>query len=64
MIKTLYSLASFQGRYTILQASPHAYMINFSVDDIDALLTQLSASDVKVDEKNNDEHGKLGWYLA
>lgn len=39
-------------------------MINFSVDDIDALLTQLSASDVKVDEKNNDEHGKLGWYLA
>ena len=38
------------------------YMINFRVDDLDALLAKLRASGVWVDEKTEDgEFGRFGW---
>jgi catechol 2,3-dioxygenase-like lactoylglutathione lyase family enzyme len=38
------------------------YMINFRVDDLHALLTQLRASGVTVDERVEDtEYGRFGW---
>ncbi len=37
-------------------------MINYRVDDLDALLTQLAADGVWVDPKREDEgYGKFGW---
>ena len=39
-------------------------MINFRVDDLDNLLSQLRASGVEVDEKTtDDEYGKFGWCM-
>jgi len=38
------------------------YMINFRVDDLDAMLSQLRAAGVEVsDEVAEDEHGRFGW---
>ena len=41
---------------------PQPYMINFRVDDLDALLTQLRAAGVVVDERvEQSEFGRFGW---
>lgn len=41
---------------------PQPYMINFRVDDLDALLAQLRASGVVVDERvDQNEFGRFGW---
>ena len=40
------------------------YMINFRVDDLDALLAQLRAADVEVDERvEQSEFGRFGWII-
>lgn len=40
------------------------YMINFRVDDLDALLAQLRAAGVTVDERTDiSELGRFGWIL-
>ena len=37
-------------------------MINFTVDDLDAMLAQLRAAGVEVDDKVEDhEYGRFGW---
>ena len=39
-----------------------SFMINYRVDDLDSLLTQLRAEGVEVDEKTDEsEFGKMGW---
>jgi predicted enzyme related to lactoylglutathione lyase len=39
-----------------------AFMINFRVDDLDAMLSQLRAAGVEVaDEVAEHEHGRFGW---
>ena len=39
-------------------------MLNFQVDDLDALLQQLSAAGVEVDSKREDhEYGRFGWFI-
>jgi predicted enzyme related to lactoylglutathione lyase len=41
-----------------------SYMINFRVDDLDALLAQLRAAGVAVDERTDiSELGRFGWIL-
>ncbi|EIL94452.1 VOC family protein [Rhodanobacter spathiphylli] len=41
---------------------PQACMINFRVDDLDALLAQLRAAGVAVDERvEESEFGRFGW---
>jgi predicted enzyme related to lactoylglutathione lyase len=40
------------------------YMINFRVDDLDALLAQLRAAGVEVDERiEQSEFGRFGWVV-
>jgi predicted enzyme related to lactoylglutathione lyase len=40
------------------------YMINFRVDDLDALLVQLRADGVTVDERtDSSEYGRFGWVI-
>jgi predicted enzyme related to lactoylglutathione lyase len=40
------------------------YMINFRVDDLEALLAQLRAAGVTVDERSeNSELGRFGWII-
>jgi predicted enzyme related to lactoylglutathione lyase len=39
-----------------------AFMLNFRVDDIDAMLEQLKAGGVKIDDKREDsEYGRFAW---
>ena len=41
-----------------------AFMINYRVDDLNWLLTQLRAEGVEVDEKTDEsEFGKMGWAM-
>jgi predicted enzyme related to lactoylglutathione lyase len=41
---------------------PQPYMVNFRVDDLDALLAQLRATGVEVDERvEQSEFGRFGW---
>jgi catechol 2,3-dioxygenase-like lactoylglutathione lyase family enzyme len=41
---------------------PGAFMVNFRVDDLDAMLAQLRAAGVRVDDKVDDsEYGRFGW---
>lgn len=43
-------------------AGPQPYMINYRVDDIDALLAALRAEGVWVDDKREDsEYGRFAW---
>jgi predicted enzyme related to lactoylglutathione lyase len=44
--------------------SPAAFMINYRVEDLDALLAVLRAEGVQVDEKvDESEFGKFGWVI-
>lgn len=37
-------------------------MVNFRVDDLDALLVQLAAAEIRIDPKRDDhEYGKFAW---
>ncbi|MEO6799111.1 MAG: VOC family protein [Rhodanobacter sp.] len=45
-------------------SGPQRYMINFRVDDLDALLSQLRAAGVEVDEPvDQGEFGRFGWIV-
>lgn len=44
--------------------STQPYMVNFRVDDLDALLAQLRADGVTVDERvEESEFGRFGWIM-
>jgi predicted enzyme related to lactoylglutathione lyase len=44
------------------QAAPQQAMINYRVDDLDALLTALSAAGVWIDPKRDDaSYGRFAW---
>jgi predicted enzyme related to lactoylglutathione lyase len=46
------------------QPSTKPYMFNFRVDDLDALLAQLRAEGVEVDDKVEEyEYGRFGWIM-
>ena len=42
---------------------PQQFMVNFRVDNLDALLAQLGAAGVRIDPKREDygEYGRFGW---
>lgn len=43
-------------------SGPQRHMINFRVDDLDALLDQLAAADVRIDPKREDhDYGRFAW---
>ena len=61
--RTGYTLWSpFAADTTYFGPSPQPYMVNFRVDDLDALLAQLRAAGVEVDERvDSSEFGRFGW---
>jgi predicted enzyme related to lactoylglutathione lyase len=41
---------------------PQSFMLNFRVDDLDGLLTQLETAGVRIDEKReNYPYGRFAW---
>ena len=54
----------FEEASTYFDPSPARVMINYRVDDLDALLAQLRADGCDVDAKVEDsEFGKFGWVM-
>lgn len=52
----------FPDDTTYFGAGAKTFMVNFRVDDLDALLAALRAAGCAVDEKTHaDENGKFGW---
>jgi predicted enzyme related to lactoylglutathione lyase len=46
------------------EKGPQQAMINYRVDDLDALLTQLAAADVTIDPKREDaDYGRFAWIV-
>ena len=54
--------AVFEADTEYLGRPEQSFMINFRVDDLDAMLSQLRAARVEVaDEVAEHEHGRFGW---
>lgn len=54
----------FKEDTTYFAPSQKPYMINYRVDDLDAVLAKLKAAGVWVDEKIEDfEYGRFGWAM-
>jgi predicted enzyme related to lactoylglutathione lyase len=59
---TLWSPFAADTNYFAPSTQP--YMINFRVDDLDALLTQLRTDGVEVDDRvDESEYGRFGWIM-
>jgi len=59
---TVWSTAKNDSKW--FSPSDAAFMINYRVDNLDELLSQLRASDVQlVDEPQSDENGKFAWIM-
>jgi predicted enzyme related to lactoylglutathione lyase len=57
-------LAPFADDTKYFSPSTSPYMINFRVRDLDAMLTQLRAAGVTVDDKvEESEFGRFGWIM-
>jgi predicted enzyme related to lactoylglutathione lyase len=54
----------FKGDTKYFEPSKASFMINYRVDDLDALLTELRAAGVEVPDKVEDsEFGKFAWIM-
>ncbi|HXD33026.1 MAG TPA: VOC family protein [Pyrinomonadaceae bacterium] len=54
----------FKGDTKYFEPSNSSFMINYRVEDLHAVLAQLRAEGVTVDEKVDDsEYGKFGWIM-
>jgi catechol 2,3-dioxygenase-like lactoylglutathione lyase family enzyme len=54
----------FKRETTYFDPSTNPYMVNFIVDDLDALLAQLRAAGIWVDDKIEEhDYGRFGWIL-
>ncbi len=59
---TLWS--AFAADTTYFAPSTQPFMVNFRVDDLDALLAQLRAAGVEVDPRiDESEFGRFGWIM-
>jgi predicted enzyme related to lactoylglutathione lyase len=59
---TVWSLFSKETKY--FEPGQAAFMINYRVDDLDALLERLVAAGVWVDERReNSEYGRFAWIM-
>jgi predicted enzyme related to lactoylglutathione lyase len=60
--KTVWAIFDKDDRYFHPSAAP--FMLNYRVDDLDALLEQLRAAGVWVDEKREDaDYGRFAWVM-
>ena len=56
--------APFASDTAYFAPSEREFMLNFRVDDLDALLTSLRAAGVQVDPNvHDDENGRFGWIM-
>lgn len=54
--------SAFAADTTYFDPSPAPFMINFRVADLDALLAQLKAEGVQIDQKREDyDFGRFAW---
>jgi predicted enzyme related to lactoylglutathione lyase len=54
--------APFSADTAYFGDGPQQFMLNFRVDDLDALLNQLAEGGVKIDPKRQDEsYGRFAW---
>ena len=52
----------FAGTSNYMDPSPAPFMINYIVDDLDALLAKLQANGVNIDPKREDyDYGRFAW---
>lgn len=52
----------FSNASTYFDPSPASFMINYIVDDLDAMLAKLAANGARIDPKREDhEYGRFGW---
>ena len=59
---TVWSTAKSDSKW--FSPSESAFMINYRVDDLDELLSQLRAADVEiVGEPQSDDNGKFAWIM-
>lgn len=59
---TIWSLLPSDSKHFAPSESP--FMINYRVDDLDAMVAMLRAKGCAVDEKTQDsEYGKFGWVM-
>ena len=60
--ETAWSLFPADTRY--FGDGPQTAMVNYRVDDLDAILTQLAAAGVTIDPKRDDQpYGKFAWIV-
>jgi predicted enzyme related to lactoylglutathione lyase len=58
-----YAVVAFFPRSSEYFPASQPAMLNFQVDDLDALLAKLSSAGVTVDPKREDsEYGRFGWF--
>ncbi len=54
--------STFPGDTTYFEPSGAPFMINYIVDDLDALLAKLEATGVRIDPKREDyDYGRFAW---
>jgi predicted enzyme related to lactoylglutathione lyase len=59
-----YSLASpFKASTDYFEPSPSSFMINFRVDDLEALIEELKAKGIEVLGTQFEDYGKFAWIL-
>jgi predicted enzyme related to lactoylglutathione lyase len=59
---TLYSWTIFPTSTHYFDPSPAPFMVNYIVDDLDALLDRLKQEGVKIDAKRmNESYGRFAW---
>ena len=52
----------FPGDSTYFEPGPASFMVNYIVDDLDALLDRLANDGVRIDSKRQDEsYGRFAW---
>lgn len=52
----------FPGDTTYFEPGPASFMVNYLVDDLDALLARLANEGVRIDPKRQDEsYGRFAW---
>ena len=60
--KTVWAIFKNDTRYFDPSAAP--FMLNYRVDDLDALLERLRAGGVQIDEKREEgEYGRFAWLI-
>jgi len=51
----------FKRESKYFDPSPAPFMINYIVDDLDAILAKLAAKGVRMDPKQDSEYGRFAW---